>query len=132
MREAITNFLYGLRGVFALLLVMVAVFALGTLVMDEKCRDTLSRKLPVYPGAEMRFEQHNFLRAFGIGQTVAVLYTPDAEDVVREWYQRTIARNAKAARSGDRFWGVPQTQWTVGRDDGGTETQIILQGVCIG
>ena len=51
------------------------------------CYNTLSKRLPVYPGAAITFERAS-LRRYGMGETIMILDTDDAPAEVREWYGR--------------------------------------------
>lgn len=111
----------------AILLCMGAV----TLAIDGACYSSLTQRLPIYPSATVVSERHNFIRAFGMGETVMVLYTSDPPDEVTSWYARTIGQVIRESlqRGGPLRFGA--TDWSVGRAEDGVGSQIILFGTCV-
>jgi len=109
---------------------VAACLAGSALVTDTLCRQGFDRRLPVYPGAAVKWERHNFLSAFGMGETVMTLTSPDAPETVRAWYAATTAAAIR-----DSVDDVPlrltRGEWTVDLDEDGTGSQIILHGLCV-
>ena len=62
-------------------LVAFMYFGVGT-----SCRSHADIWLEDYPNSELVSETYTFLRPFGIGETLRVLYSPDSPNVVRNWY----------------------------------------------
>jgi hypothetical protein len=114
-----------------ILLAMGLCFSTVILALDGTCASSLTQRLPIYPGADVVSSQHSFLRPFGVGVTVIILYSPDPPDTVRSWYARTIGAylREQAARGGGI--GIASTDWTVGRAEDGVGSQIILYGSCV-
>lgn len=129
---------YGCRGRVALgvLGLMVMIFGcigVTTLSIDAACYNSMTPKIPVYPNGRITLEQHNFLRAFGMGETVMIIDTDDEPNVVREWYGKTVGAAYKAAQDNFvPFFFLANARYSVGRAEDGTGTQIILNGVCGG
>ena len=121
------------RSVLGVLMVMglVVVCLIGSaLVTDSLCQQGFARRLPIYPGAEVKWERHNFLSAFGMGETVLVLTTPDNAETVREWYTTATATAIRGSVD-DVPMRLTRGEWTVDAEDDGSGTQIILHGVCV-
>ena len=128
---------YGCSGkaLLATLGIFVAMLACGGIsiaAMDAVCWGGLSQKLPIYPGATVTFQRHNFLRPFGMGTTVMILDSDDPVENVRDWYGRAAGAASKAAEErGDPFYYIPIGRASVTRAEDGTGTQIVLSGDCI-
>jgi hypothetical protein len=123
------------RAILLTLGIILVVFACGTISLlgvDTICWNGLTQKLPIYPNATVTLQRHNFLRPFGMGETVMVLESDDPVETVREWYGRTVA---EAARGSDNeynpFYYIPSGRYSVTRAEDGSGTQIILNGVCV-
>lgn len=115
-----------------LLIIGLIAVCLGaaTVAADRVCVNGFNERLPLYPGATVKWERHNFLTVFGMGETVMTLYSPDDPDTVRSWYARTTSDASKRAIS-DALLRMAQSEWTVNRAEDGTGSQIILHGVCM-
>ncbi len=117
------------------LLIFALLFAcLGSLsfVLDQACMTTLTRRLPIYPGAEIRVERHSFFRAFGVGETYLQLYSADDPDVVQAWYGREVGTYMRrAVQENDPFLRLGTGQWRVRRDESGSGSEITLFGACV-
>lgn len=102
-----------------------------TAAIDAVCYSTLTRRLPVYPDAEVTLLRYNFVRAFGMGQTVMVLETADPPDAVREWYGRSFGAAARAAQDNrDPFFNMATSAHSITAAESGSGSQIVLSGVC--
>ncbi|GIL12642.1 MAG: hypothetical protein BroJett038_13620 [Chloroflexota bacterium] len=125
-RRALTGLGVVALGVFGCIIVMF-------LGLDAACYSAMTRKIPIYPEARVTMERHNFLRAFGMGETVMVLDTDDPSSEVRDWYGRTVAANYRSAQTNrDPFWFMASAQWSVTTAEDGSGAQIVLSGVCGG
>jgi hypothetical protein len=128
---------YGCRGRLGggcLGIILAVTLCVGGLMAaaDSACYASLTHRLPVYPGAEVITERHNFLRAWGMGETVMILYSPDPPEVVTGWYGRTIGtRLYEQVTQGVGPPRFGETDWTVGRAEDGVGSQIILYGKCV-
>ncbi len=109
---------------------VVACLVGSTLVTDRLCRQGFDRRLPVYPGAAIQWERHNFLSAFGMGETVMALTSPDDPDTVHAWYTTTTAEAIRGSVD-DVPMRLTRGEWTVDPDEDGTGAQIILHGLCV-
>lgn len=116
-------------GTGVVLVVMTLCVVVTTLVLDDACSADMTERLPLYPGATVTFQQHNFLRQFGMGESVMILHTDDEVAVVRAWYSKAMGEiYSRMQRANLRRFG--QTNYTVGADESGSGTQIILYGRC--
>jgi len=119
-----------IRNTVVIIVLVITLIVIATLSIDTLCYNTLTLRLPLYPDAEQIMARHNFLRQFGMGETVIVLQTEDTPDVVREWYGRTIGETAQQHENDPFFYGFTSANWSVTRAEDGEGTQIILSGVC--
>ena len=101
--------------------------------LDILCHNIMTERLPLYAGAEITFENHSFIRSFGMGDTVIILESDEPSEVVREWYARTVAARKKDAReAGDMaFFSLSKTAVSVTSRADGTGSLIILSGSCV-
>jgi hypothetical protein len=101
--------------------------------VDAMCYSSLSQRLPVYPGATVTLERHNFMRAFGMGETVMILDSDDPPDVVQRWYGRiTYDGQQRARENHDPFYYMATARYSVTVAEDGTGAQVILSGGCVG
>jgi hypothetical protein len=114
------------------------VFCIGTvlLAIDRVCYTSLSRRLPLYPNAEVRLRQHNLFSEFGMGNTAVILFTQDEPDTVRQWYGRITSDYLRGTQDSgnpiDRLaLRLAKGQWDVTRDESGAGSQVILFGTCV-
>jgi hypothetical protein len=113
------------------ILVMFGCVGVSTLGLDVVCYGALTRRMPLYPNANVTFEQHNFLRSFGVGETVMILESEDEPSVVRSWYGRTIGQTAQEAAEGKILgYTLARVSWTVQRAETGNGSEIFLSGTC--
>ncbi len=103
----------------------------GTVVaLDSMCYSVLTRRLPVYPDADVTLLRYNFARAFGMGETVLVLETADPPDVVRQWYGQAFGAAARAAQDNhDPLFNLATSAFSITAAESGG-SQIVLSGVC--
>jgi hypothetical protein len=97
------------------------------------CYDTLSKRLPVYPGAAITFERAS-LRRYGMGETIMILDSDDAPAEVREWYGRytgSLNREMQQDGVGGMFFSFTKAVWSVTTAEDGTGSQILLSGACM-
>src|SRR5215470_13853021 len=85
-------------GLGCLLILALLFGCVGTsmLVIDAGCHNSMTQKIPIYPGAQVVSTKYNFFRPFGMGETLVLLTTDDAPDVVRNWYGTTVGAAYKA------------------------------------
>ena len=116
--------------VMAVLFICIGVSFVG---VDAMCYSSLSQKLPLYPGATVTLERHNFLRAFGMGETVMVLDSDDPVETVQAWYgQMTYEGQQRARETHDPFYFMATGRYSVTTAEDGTGSQIILTAGCVG
>jgi hypothetical protein len=117
-----------------LAIIFAIVSCIGTLtfLFDNACYNSMSKKIPIYPNARITLSQHNFIRPFGMGETLIMLDSDDPPDVVREWYGRTVGEAYRAVQAGsnDPFFYMANARYSISGATDGTGTQIILSGVC--
>lgn len=117
-------------GTLVVIVAMVLCITTITLVVDKSCVDDMKARLPIYPNATIKLQQHNFLTQFGMGESVMVLHSDEKDDIVREWYSKTIGAVVYADVQKGIVKHMGRTNWTVGPDEAGTGSQIILYGYC--
>ncbi len=126
---------YGKRSLLScgvIILLIVLCGGVMTFTFDRLCLSTMTQRLPIYPGAQMVVERHNMLSAFGMGETYAELYSPDAPDVVSKWYGNTAGTyQINAVRNGDPTYNLGRSNWTVNQAADGKGSQIQLYGICV-
>ena len=99
---------------------------------DQACHTTLTRRLPLYPDAEIVVERHNFVTVFGMGETYMQLYSPDEPTSVQSWYAREVgAYLREAGLNHDPLVSLGSGQWRVNRDVSGEGSEITLYGTCM-
>ena len=99
--------------------------------IDSMCYSVLTRRLPVYPDAEVTLLRYNFARPFGMGATAMVLETADPPDVVRQWYGQAFGAAARAAQDNhDPFFNLATSAYSITAAESGGGSQIVLSGVC--
>jgi len=114
-----------------LLAVVIGVTLCSTSVyaaLEIRCYQDTRQSLPVYPGAEVLQEEYSFIRAWGIGETQQILYSPDSTNTVRAWYIDYFFENDLSTPDG--FQGVANTQWFVTDASDGEGAQIVLYADC--
>ncbi|HVU10957.1 MAG TPA: hypothetical protein VHD90_06750 [Phototrophicaceae bacterium] len=110
----------------------VGSFVAGNVV----CAAYLPQRLPIYPGATVVFQNHNFLTPFGMGTTSTVLHSSDPPDTVRTWYGRTTGTFLKQSIENNdplTFLGrqIARVQYDVSDAPEGSGSQIILYTQCL-
>ncbi len=115
-------------------LVLSVCISVSVIGMDSLCYSTNSQLLPQYPEATIVFEQHSFLRAFGMGDTVMILETDDELETVREWQARKFGSVARAAAqgSGRIAFSMTDANYSVIALDDRPGSQITLSSACAG
>ncbi len=104
--------------------------------VDRVCATYLPQRLPIYPGAEQVFQNHNFLTPFGMGTTVITLRSSDPPDVVRSWYgSATGTFLRQSLNSSDLIItlgrSIARVQFDVTPSPDGSGSQIILYAQCV-
>ncbi len=122
------------RSVFTSIVILIIVIGgciAGMLITTNiLCANSLREKLLVYPGAEIIWERHSVATTFGIGETYIMLESPDDPDTVHEWYNRYNADLLRNRRD-NRLLYFGSGEWSVGEQEDGTGSAIVLHGVCI-
>jgi len=121
------------RVFFVIIFGIVACAGVTTLVGDAMCYDILSKRLPLYPSAEITFERAS-IRRYGMGETILILDSDDPSSVVREWYGRytgSLARQVQEDNARRVFFGFTKAAWSVTTAEDGTGSQILLSGACM-
>lgn len=108
--------------------VIGVVAAAAMVYLDISCYNDLTKRLPLYPGAEVITSYYNMFRPWGMGDTRYILKSSDDSLTVRNWYARNTGQDARErARGGGR---VGNADWEVWSDtDGGA--LISLHGACM-
>ena len=97
--------------------------------IDGLCVADVGPRLPFYAGATITSESNSMFRRFGMGETVIIMYSPEDYQTVTGWYGRTIGAKIKEnLDKGLRQFG--STNWSVGRAEDGSGSQIILYSRC--
>jgi hypothetical protein len=100
-----------------------------TLAIDGACVASIGPRAPLYPGATVSSERHTMLRAFGMGETVMILYAPDDSKTVNDWYARTVGEVMRDNMQRKvRVYG--SANYTVTTAEDGKGSQIILYTTC--
>lgn len=73
-------------GLLAVTIATIICVSITALSVNAQCQATFDNHTPIYPGAEIRQEEYNFL-----GRKMMVLYTPDSAYDVENWYHRARA-----------------------------------------
>ena len=110
---------------FFIMLGIVVCSAVTFTVIDQKCLADSTRWLPDYPKATLVSQEYDFLRPFGIGETVRQLYSPDAANVVRRWYGEAWAKIGEE----NPDLGLAQPGYIVSEADS-TGSTIMLYSEC--
>ena len=123
------------RPVLGCLVVLVAILLCSGVTMfaaDRLCYGALSQRLPLYPNSTVISRTYNLFSAFGMGNTVVSITTPDDPETVRNWYGAATSAYMRAGmRGGSPFFTLAKGQWDVSRGENGEGSLIILFGTCI-
>lgn len=127
------------RPALGCLVVFGAIFAcvlLSIVGINGVCLGYLPQRLPYYPGARVDSEGYNFITPWGMGNTVASLYSTDDPETVRSWYGvqtgnflREAVRNPTPVTDLGRQ--VARVDFDITRDADGVGTRILLFGTCL-
>lgn len=124
------------RALLSILIVIGVLFGciiVSFVGVDAMCYSSLSQRLPYYPGATVTLERHNFLRPFGMGETIVILDSDDPPETVQKWYgQKTYEGQQRAKENHDPFYYTATGKYSVTTAEDGTGSQIILSGGCVG
>lgn len=82
---------------------------LFVLLMDQVCYSDITSRQMMYPGAEIVFEDYDFLRPRGMGYTTLILQTKDDEETLKQWMRE---RNLELLRA-ERYRGLAALTWGV-------------------
>jgi hypothetical protein len=122
------------RPVLGCLVVLVAIALCSGATMfaaDRLCYGALSQRLPLYPNGTVISQTYNLFSAFGMGNTVVSIVTPDDQETVRNWYGAATGAYMRSSGGGSLFFTLARGQWDVSRGDNGEGSLIILFGTCI-
>lgn len=116
-----------LRFFIALLVAFSAVVFLLYFWVDSTCLSSADTWLNDYPGSTLVSQEYSFVRPFGIGETVRVIYSSTTVNAVRQWY--LDEDDVRARRGQSRSDGPAWMRWFADdADDGGTI--VILRSEC--
>jgi len=121
-------------GFGCLIIGLLTVACIGSMLIffDQACLSTLSKRLPIYPNAELVVERYNFFTRFGMGETYLQLYSPDEPTTVQSWYGREVGTYLREAGiNHDPLVNLGSGQWRVNRDASGQGSEITLYGACM-
>ena len=119
-------------GTLAVMLAIVLCITTVVIGVNGSCVADLAPRLPIYPNATVKLQQHNFLTQFGMGESVMILHSDDAVETVRDWYSRTVGAIVYADVQKGNVRHMGRTNWTVDESPEGKGSQIILYGYCGG
>ena len=117
-------------GTLVVILALVLCVVVVSIGVDRTCVNDLKPRLPIYPNTTVKLQQHNFLTQFGMGESVMILHSDDPVEVVRDWYSKTVGAIVYADVQKGTIRHMGRTNWTVGPEETGTGSQIILYGYC--
>jgi hypothetical protein len=123
---------WGLRGCLFQLVVMTLAIMLClsgiTVAVDASCHRDSTRWLVDYPDSEVVSHEYTFIRAWGIGETTRMLYSPHDPTTVRLWYNN---HNTEIASQGHvRGGGQADMRWQIIENPDGDGTLIVLTTRC--
>jgi hypothetical protein len=127
------RFLYYLKAALLIVGLFGSCAIVFTLAFDSMCYNVLSQRLPIYPGAKITLERYSFMRRYGMGETIMVLDSDDAVEIVRDWYGRARGRVSQQVRRDNTmnlFYGFTRAVASVTTAEDGTGSQIVLSGAC--
>lgn len=111
---------------FVLILIICACSGISVVGVNFICISSATTWLPIYPGAQVVSDSHTFLSTFGMGETLLVLATPDAEPEVYSWYAVAI-RKVSQQNNPPR---IARTKWATAEGEDGNGTLITLYSAC--
>lgn len=112
-----------LAGCLVIFVVMFCSVSGFVLVGDQLCYSEHSNYLQPYPDAELIYTDYNFIRAFGIGQTVQQFYSEDDPVTIRAWYGPLVAERPRTGR-------ITRGEYHAIRAEDGEGSYIFLVGRC--
>jgi hypothetical protein len=115
-------------------IVVLACLGSAFFAFDRVCVAALDWRLPIYPGAHIVTQRHNFVTANGLGQTVTTLYAPANYLEVNRWYAVTISSRTKDYNKSEvygAYYNLTRgTTWSVTVAEDGVGTQVFLFANC--
>lgn len=115
-----------LTGVVMILIGVVVLSVLTVTFIDNQCYNDSTTWLPVYPDATVQSLEFDYFRAWGIGQTVMVLVSPDDRITVNTWYANQMEEIGKQYTGR----GLADTDYQIRRNPDGAGSSIILSSAC--
>ncbi len=106
-----------------------SVALVAVVYLDTSCYNDLTRRMPIYPGAEVVSQYYSMFRPFGMGDTRLILHSADDPLTVRNWYARTIGMDARERMQGGGRVG--NADWEVLSDPVEGGSLISLYGNCV-
>jgi uncharacterized membrane protein len=114
------------RGVLVITVATILLVAIVAILFDYRCYSDLRREKPIYPGAALAIDSHQFL-----GRTQLIYESPDSLSDVQAWYRLEITTMLRAGVElnmpvGAPWWNNVLSLRTTA--DGGT--QIVFAQMC--
>lgn len=103
--------------------ILLCLFALGVSI-DMVCVRDANDMIPIYPNSTLISQSYTMFRPFGLGDTVVVLETDDAERDVLEWYGDIRTQNMTSYQS------LAEMRFSVGPRADGAGARIVLTSDC--
>jgi hypothetical protein len=122
--------------IFSILVILLAIMLcsiVSVLSIDELCHSEIERTLPLYPGAELVSQQHEFFRPRAMGRTYLVLATDDLAADVSQWYRDNrlkLATHAEDESGRNLSNGLATVSYRVSKDEVTGQTLIYLVSEC--
>ena len=111
-----------------LLLLAIAFGCIGTVLIagDQMCHLNIGQWTPIYPGATVISQEHDFIRLRAMGTSTIILSSPDDPETVRQFYRDNTLRLLQEEKS----QGLASTHWAVEPNPDGEGSIIILYSEC--
>ncbi|MCB9450991.1 MAG: hypothetical protein H6672_06100 [Anaerolineaceae bacterium] len=113
-------------GVILITIGVVVLFVITVTLIDDKCYNDATTWLPVYPNATVTSVTFDYFRAWGLGETVMELSSPDDRITVNTWYANTMEEIGKQYSSR----GLADTDVQIRNNPNGAGSLIILYSAC--
>jgi hypothetical protein len=113
----------------SVVLIMVGVVVLSVITVtfiDDRCYHDSTVWLPVYPNTTVQALDFDYFRAWGIGETIMILVSPDERITVNTWYANRMEEIGKQYTSR----GLADTDYQIRSNPDGAGTLITLSSAC--
>lgn len=109
-------------------LLVIAFGCIGSVLVagDQMCRASIDRWTPVYPGATVVSQDHDFIRARAMGTSITILRSQDDPETASQYYRDNTLRLLDEGKSR----GLAISDWTVEPNPDGDGSVIILYSEC--